>query len=394
MNKTVPTTTLGMAFHRYNDPTNFGIKLPDRLLHMYIVGQTGTGKSTLLGNLAQQDAMAGNGFCLIDPHGDLAERLHQSIETPHLYWDVADPVSPYGYNPIGPVSATYRPLIASALIDTLKKQWPDAWGARMEHLLRFAILALLEQPNSDMRDIVKLFVFKTFRRHVVERLTDPQALFFWKHEFEEMNYQNAADGVAPIANKLGALLAHPVVRKAVCEPATPLKFRHMMDTGMPLIVNLAKGRLGTDIANVLGGLLVSTIMHAAFSRHGLPEMARKPYFLHIDEFHAFTTTAFASLLSEARKYGLGLTLAHQHIVQTDKAVFEAILGNVGTQIVFRVGAKDAPTFQRQFGTVNTQDLVNLPNHRSLVQLMMDGQKTKPFSASMLPWYQAGRYGDR
>jgi len=383
-----------MAFRRYEDPKAFGIRLPDRLLHMYIIGQTGTGKSTLLGNLAMQDASHGNGFCLIDPHGDLAERLHHSIDTRHIYWDVADPTSPYGYNPLSKVSAQHRPLIASALIDTLKKQWPEAWGARMEHLLRYAVLALLEQPQSDLRDIVKLFVWKTFRKHVTERLTDPQALFFWKHEFEKMNYQNAADGVAPIANKLGAFLAHPVVRKAVCEPTQPLKFRHLMDTGMPLIVNLAKGRLGTDVSNVLGGLLGSTIMHAAFSRHGLPELARKPFFLHIDEFHSFTTTAFASLLSEARKYGLGLTLAHQHIVQTDRAVFEAILGNVGTQIVFRVGAKDAPTFERQLYTLDTHDLLNLPNYRSYVQLMVDGRKTNTFSASMLPWYRSGGYGGR
>ncbi len=389
-----PITTLGLAFRRYKDPILFGIKLPDRLLHSYIIGQTGTGKSTLLGNLALQDAAHGNGFCLIDPHGDLALQLHQSIDTPHLYWDVADPDSPYGYNPLSPVSAQLRPLIASALIDTLKKQWPEAWGARMEHLLRYAILALLEQPKSDLRDIVKLFVWKTFRKHVIEHINDPQALFFWKHEFDNMNYQNAADGVAPIANKLGAFLAHPVVRGAVCEPQKPIKFRQVMDSGTPLIVNLSKGRLGTDISNVLGGMLVSTIMHAAFSRHGLPELARKPFFLHVDEFPNFTTTAFASLLSEARKYGLGLTLAHQHITQAEKAVFEAIMGNVGTQIMFRVGARDAPILQRELGMFEPNDLINLPNHRTFVRLMVDGTKSKPFSASMLPWYRGEGYGGR
>ena len=348
----------------------------------------------MLGNVAQQDASHGNGFCLIDPHGDLAEQLHHSIEAPHLYWDVADPKSPLGYNPLTPVAAPFRPLVASALIETLKKQWPEAWGARMEHLLRYAILALLEQPQADLRDVVKLFVWKTFRKRVVETLTDPQALFFWKHEFEKMNYQNAADGVAPIANKLGAFLAHPVVRQAICEPQTPLKFRHLMDSGTPLIVNLAKGRLGADVSNVLGGLLVSTVMHAAFTRQGLPELARKPFFLHIDEFPNYTTTTFASLLSEARKYGLGLTLAHQHISQADRAVFNAIIGNVGSQVVFRVGAQDAPLLHRQFGVIDTQDLINLPNHRAFVRLMVDGEKTKPFSASMLHWYQWGRYGGR
>lgn len=387
-------TTLGLAFHRYQAPQPFGIKLKDRLSHMYAVGQTGAGKSTLLGNLAMQDAAHGDGFCLIDPHGDLALKVHQSIQVPHHYWDVADPQSTYGYNPLASVSEQYRPLVASALIDTLKKQWPEAWGARMEHLLRYAILALLEQPNSDLRDIVKLFVWKTFRKEITERLSDPQAKFFWKHEFENMNYQNAADGVAPIANKLGAFLAHPVVRTAVCEPVRPLKFRQLMDTGMPLIVNLAKGRLGNDVSNVLGGLLVATMMHAAFTRHSLPEMARRPFFLHVDEFPNLTTTAFASLLSEARKYGLGLTLAHQYCAQAEKGVLEAILGNVGTQIIFRVGARDAGFLQKELGAFEPTDLTNLPNYRTFVRLLVDGRKTKPFSASMLPWYRFGGYGDR
>ncbi|WP_299829299.1 type IV secretory system conjugative DNA transfer family protein [uncultured Roseobacter sp.] len=394
MRTTNTVTTLGLGFHRYNAPQPFGIKLRDRLSHVYAIGQTGAGKSTLLGNIAMQDAAQGHGFCLIDPHGDLALKLHQKLNQPHLYWEVADPNSPFGYNPLASVSESFRPLVASALIDTLKKQWPEAWGARMEHLLRFAVLALLEQPQADLRDIVKLFVWKGFRKTVTANLSDPQSQFFWQHEFERMNFQNAADGVAPIANKLGAFLAHPVVRKAVCEPDQPLKFRRLMDTGMPLIVNLAKGRLGTDVSNVLGGLLVSTIMHAAFSRHGLPELARKPFFLHVDEFTSYTTTAFASVLSEARKYGLGLTLAHQHIVQADKSVFEAILGNTGTQIVYRLGARDAVTFERELGFFSARDFTNLPNYRACVRLMVDGSKTQAFSASMLPWYQPGRYGGR
>lgn len=382
-------TTLGLGFAQYKAPQPFGIKLRDRLSHVYTVGQTGAGKSTLLGNIALQDAAQGHGFCLIDPHGDLAQRLHHCLARPHLYWDVADPASPLGYNPLTSVSAPYRPLVASALIDTLKKQWPDAWGARMEHLLRYAILALLEQPSCDLRDVVRLFVWKSFRQSVVARVTDPQVQFFWKHEFVNMNFQTSADGVAPIANKLGAFLAHPVVRQSICAPRQPIKFRQLMDTGLPLIVNLSKGRLGTDVANVFGGLLVSTILHAAFTRHGLPALARKPFFLHVDEFTSYTTTAFAALLSEARKYGLGLTLAHQHIRQADAAVFEAILGNVGTQIVFRVGSSDAATFERELGGFSARELINLPNFRSCVRLLVDGRKTKSFSASMLPWYQPG-----
>ncbi len=223
-------TTLGTV-HSYHRPQPFGIRLEDRLAHLYIVGQTGTGKSTLLYNLAMQDVKAGIGFCLVDPHGDLADGLSQNLGAEHLYWQVADPHSPYGYNPLTRVSAAHRPLVASGLIETLKKQWPDAWGARMEHLLRYAILALLETPQADIKDIVRLYVEKDYRRSVLQHVQDPQVRAFWTEEFHRMNYQNAADGVAPIANKLGAFLANPVVRKALCEPKTPLRFRQIMDQG-------------------------------------------------------------------------------------------------------------------------------------------------------------------
>jgi hypothetical protein len=384
-------TILGLAFHRYLSPTPFGIGRRDRLLHQYVVGQTGAGKSTLLSNLALQDAEQGNGFCLIDPHGDLAEGVHQTLQVPHRYWEVADPTCPYGYNPLARVAEPFRPLIASGLIETLKKQWPEAWGARMEHLLRHAVLALLEQAQADLRDIMKLFVFKGFRRQVTERISDPQVRAFWKHEFPNLNYQTSADGVSPIANKLGAFLAHPVVRTALCEPKSPLRFRSIMDGGEILIVNLAKGRLGADVSNVFGGLITASIMNAGFSRHGLPEGARRPFFLYVDEFHNLTTKSFAGLLSEARKYGLGLTLAHQHLSQTDHEVRDAIMGNVGSMVVFRVGAGDAPFFERILPPFSAHDLQNQPNHRAAVQVMHDGERLKPFTASMYPPYGRKRY---
>ena len=373
-------TSIAKAYTRQGD-VPFGIRLPDRLLHLYVIGQTGTGKSTLLGRLAAQDARRGHGFCLIDPHGDLARQLSATLSEPHRYWDAADPASPYGYNPLTHVSAAHRPLVASGLLETLKRQWHEAWGVRMEHLLRYALLALLEQPQADLRDVIRLFTEKDFRRQVVARVTDAQVRAFWTREYPAMNYQTAVDGVAAIANKLGAFLAHPVVRAAVTAPAEPLRFRRLMDEGEILIVNLAKGRLGNDIANVLGGLIVTSVMNAALSRHDLPEAARRPFFLHVDEFHNFTTSAFAGMLSETRKYGLGLTLAHQHIVQTERSVFEAVLGNIGSLIVFRVGVLDAPVLCRQLGTVEERDLVKLPNHRAFVQLMVDGQKSKAFTAT-------------
>jgi type IV secretory pathway TraG/TraD family ATPase VirD4 len=376
-------TPLGTAYHRYGDRP-FGIRQADRMHHLYVIGQTGTGKSTFLLNLALHDANAGRGICLIDPHGDLALALHQQLAIPHHYFDVADPDCRLGYNPLARVHRSHRPLLASGLIETLKKQWADSWGARMEHLLRYAILALLDQPQADIRDIVRLYVDKDFRKEVVTRIGDEQVRAFWTKEFPNMNYLNAIDGVAPIANKLGAFLANSALRRAVCEPEEPLRFRRIMDEGGILIVNLAKGRLGTDMANVMGGLIVSTIMLAAFSRHGSHEKARQPFMLHIDEFPSFTTEAFASLLPEARKYGLSLTLAHQHISQVERAVFDAVLGNVGTVIAFRLGAQDAPEFARQLGDVLPHDLVRLPNHQAYVQLMIDGQKSRPFSMRTWP----------
>jgi hypothetical protein len=369
---------LGIARHQYGDRP-FGIYQPDRMHHLHVIGQTGTGKSTFLLNMALADARAGRGFCLIDPHGDLALALHESLNTPHHYFDVSDPACPFGYNPLARVHQSFRPLLCSGLIDTLKKQWADSWGARMEHLLRYAVLALLDQPQADIRDIVRMYVDKDFRKGAVAGIVDEQVRHFWTKEFPNMNYLNTIDGVAPIANKLGAFLAHPTIRRMICEPEQPLRFRQIMDKGEVLIVNLAKGRVGVDMANVLGGLLISTVMLAAFSRHRSEEKARRPFMLHVDEFPSFTTEAFASLLPEARKYGLGLTLVHQSVSQVPRPIFEAVLGNAGSLIAFRVGANDASELALQLGDVTERDLIQLPNHHAYVQLMIDGQKSRPFS---------------
>lgn len=374
-------TTLGR-----NDGRPFGIRRADRLFHLFAIGQTGTGKSSLLRSLVQQDIRAGRGFCLIDPHGDLAGSVAATNEASLLCWDAADPASPYGFNPLAYVEAERRPLAVSSLIDTLKQQWPDAWGARMEHLLRFALLALLERPGSSIADILPLFLDNEFREEVVASITDGKVLEFWTVEYAKLRYQSAGDGVASIANKLGAFLAHPVVRKAICEPAKPLQMRQLMDNGGMLVVNLAKGRLGADISNLLGGLIVSGIANAAYSRQDLLPGQRRPFFLYVDEFHAFTTSAFTDMLAELRKYGLGLTLTTQHFARIDDNAREAILGNVGTLISFRVGATDANLLARQLGedVPRPRDLVGLANHEMFVKLMVDGIQTKPFSARTLP----------
>ena len=376
-------TTLGLAHRNYGD-LPFGSRQPDRLMHCYVLGQTGTGKSTLLANMVLQDTAAGRGLCLIDPHGDLARDLAQRLGSRALFWEVADPISTLGYNPLTRTSPQLRPLVASGLIETLKKQWPDAWGVRMEHLLRQALLALLDQPRADLRDILQLFLDRSFRQAALIHVADEQVRQFWTQEYPAMNYKTAADGFAPIANKLGAFLAHPVVRRALCEPEEPIRFRALMDEGRILLVSLSKGQLGAEIADVLGGLLTSSLVHAAFTRTSIEQSVRRPFFLYIDEFHSFTTETIADLLSETRKYGLGLILAQQHMQQTSDAVLSSILGNCGTMIAFRVGASDAGKVASQLGLSDRTPLITQPNHRAHVRLMIDGAPSRAFSMTTLP----------
>jgi hypothetical protein len=318
--------------------------------------------------------------------GDLAATVAEMSGDTGIYWNVADPASPYGFNPLAHVAPEYRPLFASSLIDTLKKQWPDAWGARMEHLLRFALLALLERPGSTIADIIPLYIDKEFREEVVKTITDEKVRDFWTLEYVKLRYQSAGDGVASISNKLGAFLAHPLVRKSVCDPAEPLQFRKIMDESGMLIVSLAKGRLGADVSNLLGGLVVSGIANAAYSRQEMPEEERRPFFLYVDEFQSLTTSAFADMLAELRKYRLALTLTTQHFSRVENDIREAILGNVGTLISFRVGATDAALLARQFGgkIPEPADLVTLANYEMFMKLMVDGVQTKAFSAKTLP----------
>lgn len=349
-------------------------------MHLYVLGQTGAGKSTLLGHLARQDAAQGIGFCLLDPHGDLASELRDQIGAGVIYWDVADPSCPYGYNPLSKVAAEHRPLVASALIDTFKKQWVDAWGPRMEHLLRYALLALLDQPKADLRDILPLFFDKSRRDAMVSYLEDDQVRQFWRVEFKALRYDRALDGVSPIANKLGAFLSHPLVRRAVCEPAEPLRFRRVMDEGQCLIVNLATGRLGADAANVLGGLILSRLAQAGYSRADIEASERRPFFVYIDEAPSFTSDALSNMLPQLRKFGVGLVLAHQYLEQLERPQLSAIFGNVGSLMVFRVGASDAPILCQQLGDVEPRDLLGLANYECFARVMIEGRQSKPFTA--------------
>jgi hypothetical protein len=364
----------------------FGIRQADRLSHVYLIGKTGVGKSTMIEQLARQDLAAGRGFALIDPHGDLVERLHEEAQSrpDTLYLDAADPTQPLGYNPLRRVAAEKIPLAASGLLEALKKLWPDAWGVRMEHVLRNSLYALLERDGSTLPDILRLYGDDTYRKQVVAGIKNPVVRRFWTDEFAAYRDRFRAEIVAPIQNKLGALLTDPRLYRALVSPEQPISFRRLMDQSGVLLVNLAKGRLGEDSASVLGGLIAATIGLAALSRADDPPESRRPFHLYIDEFQTFTTLSFVNMLPELRKYGVSLTLAHQYLHQLDPDVRHAVLGNAGTLISFRVGPEDASVMAAEFQPIfDTIDLMNLPNRDFYLKLMIDGAPSKPFSARTL-----------
>lgn len=378
-------TAIGQINHR-GDRRRFGIKRGDRFLHVHIIGKTGVGKSTLLESMARQDIVAGNGLALIDPHGDLVERLFRELPESRLddivYLNAADPAQPYGYNPLHAVAYDHIPLAASGLLEVFKKMWADAWGVRMEHILRNCLYALLEQKNATLSDIPKLFRDKAYRKELASGLRNDAVRLFWLQEFERYSLGYRADGVASIQNKVGAFLADPVMRRIVTEPREPISLRRIMDQGKILLVNLAKGRIGDDSSALLGGLLVTTIGLAAYSRADTPPEQRRDFFLYVDEFQNFTTLAVANMLSELRKYRVGTTMAHQYLHQLEPDIRHAVLGNVGTLISFRVGAEDAGYVSREFDErFEPSDLLNLQNRHIRLKLMIDGQPSKPFSAT-------------
>ncbi len=353
---------------------------------MYIIGKTGTGKSTLIEVLIRQDIAAGRGCALIDPHGDLAERVNsfaQAVAAERTtYFDAADMAQPYGYNPLRRVRDDKIPLAAAGFIDTLKKLWPDAWGVRMEHVLRNSLYALFEQDRASLPDILRLYTDEAFRTTLAKTLRNPMVKQFWMAEFKGYSDRLKAEAVAPIQNKLGALLTDPRLHRIFVAPSIDIRFRSIMDSRGVLIANLAKGRLGEEASNVLGGLIASTIGLAALSRSE-DMRPRRTFFLYVDEFQSFTTLAFVNMTAELRKYGLGLILAHQHLQQLDHSTRHAVLGNAGSLVCFRVGAQDADIAAREMGLPIANDLISLPNYALCLRLLIDSQPAPTFSATLL-----------
>ena len=366
----------------------FGIRQSDRLFHMYAIGKTGTGKSTLLETLALQDIRAGRGCAVLDPHGDLVTRLATSIpeeRSSHLlYFNAPDPTQPFGYNPLRRIPKDKIPLAASGLIEAWKKLWVEAWGVRMEHILRYALYALLEYGDATLPGILRLLSDLAYRQEVIGKVANEQVRAFWLSEFPKYNPRYRQETIAPIQNKVGAFLADPRLYRMLVEPKVDVRFRRVMDEGKILLVNLSKGELGEDSANLLGSLLVTTLSLAAFSRAELPLPARRPFFIYVDEFQSFTTLSFAGTISELRKFGVGLVLANQHLHQLEPAVLHAVLGNVGTVITFRLGPEDAVFFEKLFAPrFGASDLMRLANYDIYLRLMIDQSPSEPFSATTL-----------
>src|SRR6202162_5951434 len=351
-----------------NDDRIFGIKDEDRFLHVYVIGKTGTGKSTLIETMALQDLERGNGFALIDPHGDLVARVAARIPASHrekvIYLDATDPSQPYGYNPLRHVSEDRIAFAASGMMDVFKKMWPDAWGVRMEHILRNVLMALLEQPDATLHDVLRIMTDQKFRKKIASSLRNKTVRTFLEKEFERFSFGYRADGTAPIQNKVGAFLADPLLNRILTAAPQDLHIRQIMDDGKVLLVNLAKGRMGEDSSSLLGALLVTTIGLAAYSRADAPTASRRGFFVYIDEFQTFTTLSLANMLAELRKYRVGFTIAHQYLHQLEPDIRHAVLGNADTVISFRVGAEDAPFLVREFVEQFEQiDLMQLPNYR-------------------------------
>ena len=367
----------------------FGMYRRDRSRHVYIIGQTGSGKSGLLTLFALSDIYHNQGYCIIDPHGDLAidnlKFIPESRIKDVVYFNPADTQFPMAFNPLEVYDPARKPNISSEVIGVLKRMFGESWGPRLEHILRYTLLALLDRPQTTLLDVSRMLTDKEFRKETLEFCQDVTVLQFWKQEFGSWGEKQVTESVAPILNKVGAFTANPIIRNIIGQPKSSFNIRQIMDEGKILVVNLSKGLIGEDNAAILGAFLVTKVQLAAMSRSDIPNVEdRRPFYLYVDEFQNFATDSFAVILSEARKYGLNLTVANQYTSQMTDAVRDAVFGNVGTTISFRVSADDAPILAKQFEPVFAdQDLLNLNNRHFVVSMIINGEKTPAFSATTL-----------
>lgn len=378
---------------RRNKRVPFGIKADDRTRHMYIIGKTGMGKSTLIENMVVQDIKNGEGFAFMDPHGKSAALILDYIPPERVkdvvYFAPFDVDTPISFNVMEDVGPDKRHLVANGLMSAFKKIWgPDTWSARMEYILMNTLLALLEYPESTLLGVSRMLTDKVYRKKVVDNVKDPSVKAYWVDEFAKYSENYAKEAVPGIQNKLGQFTSNPLIRNIIGQPHSSFNLREMMDERKILIVNLSKGQLGEGNANLLGGMIITKIYLAAMSRADLTEGELKKlpnFYMYVDEFQSFANESFADILSEARKYKLALVVAHQYIKQMDEKVADAVFGNVGTQIMFRVGAPDAEVLEKEYAPVFTaEDMVSLGFTQIYLKLMIDGVASHPFSAVTMP----------
>lgn len=363
----------------------FGIRQRDRRSHLYVVGKTGTGKSSLLEMMARQDVIAGNGFALFDPHGDLAERLYawipESKRANVVYLNVPDPNQPFGFNPLEGVPPIKRSLAANSIVEALKKIFDDAWGVRLEYILRNALLVLLEFPGATLADVVRLFHEKDFRTEAAERCSNEYVKRFWLTEFEKFG-RHRSEAVTPIENKIGSLLVDPFVSRILTVSESTFSPTEIMDSGKILIVNISKGRIGEAPSMLFGGLLMTMLGLAGLARADTSE--RRDFFIYVDEFHVLTTLSLVNFLAELRAFRVGLVFAHQFLDQIDSDLLAAILGNVGTLISFRVGSIDAARIVKELlPSLDPYELTLLPNRTFWIRPLVRGQSVEAFTAETI-----------
>jgi len=384
-----PDVNFFAATNFRNQSRKFGIKTDDRRRHMYVVGKTGMGKTTMLENMVLNDIYAGNGVGVIDPHGDFAEKIINFIPPKRIndvvYFNPADVNYPIGFNILETINPDHKHLVAAGLMAIFKKIWEDMWSSRMEYILNNTLLSLLDFPGTTLLGINRMLADANYRKRIVRNVKDPVVKAFWLNEFASYNDRYAQEAVAPIQNKIGQFLSASVIRNIVAQVKSRINIREIMDNKKIFIMNLSKGRIGEDNSRLLGGMLITKLQLSAMERVDMPEDERPDFFLYVDEFQNFATSSFAHILSEARKYHLSLIMAHQYMEQLDETVLAAVIGNVGTISTFRVGSTDAEVLAKEFVPTFTEpDLINLAKFNIYLKLMIDGVASRPFSATTLP----------
>ena len=372
-----------------NKENIFGIKDPDRLRHIWTVGKTGTGKSTMIANMMIDDLKKGRGVGVIDPHGDLCEDILDYIPKSRIndtvYFNPADREHPIVVNPLEVTNREEAELVVSGLMSIFTKVWSNVWSARMEYILRNSFLTLADIPNSTLADVLKILANQSYRNKIVARITDPALVHFWKEEFDQMPPALQKEAIAPIQNKVGQFVTSPMIRRIIGSPKSTVSLDEVMNNRKIFIANLSQGKLGEDNAALLGAMLITKFQLSSMHRVDVAKEQRVPFYLYVDEFQNFATDSFIKILSEARKFGLALTLANQYMAQIPEHVQKAILGNAGTLISFSVGAEDAQVIYKEFAEVfEHNDLINLQNFQIALKLMIDGHTSRPFLATTLP----------